>query len=83
MGPDRGRFALWTSVKLVLAATAIFVLVRIVIPNLVNAHDTPLLMLAIVCGVLSLAIAAWTAVSIRRAYGRLKRSGAHLIEARK
>ncbi len=83
MGPDRGRFALWTGVKLAFAATAIFVLVRIVIPNLVNAHDTPLLMLAIVCGLLALAIAVWTAVSIWRAYGRLKRRGAQLIEARK
>ena len=83
MGPDRGRFALWTSVKLALAAAAIFVLLRIVAPNLVNAHDTTLLLLAILCALLALAIAVWTAVSIRRAYGRLKRSGAHLIEARK
>ena len=83
MGPDRGRFALWTSVKLALAATAIFVLVRIVIPNLVNAHDTPLLMLAIGCALIALAIAAWTGISILRAYRRLKRSGAQLIEARK
>ena len=83
MGPDRSRFALWTSVKVVLALVAIFVLMRIIIPNLVNAHNTPLLLLAIVCGLLALAIAVWTAVSIWRAYGRLKRTGGRLIEARK
>ena len=40
---------------------ALFVLGRIVIPNLVNAHNTPLLLLAILCGFVALAIAIWTA----------------------
>lgn len=83
MGPARNSFALWTSVKIVVAAVAIFVLGRIVIPNLVNAHNTPLLLLAILCGVVALAIAIWTAVSIRQAWRRLKRTGANLIEVRK
>ena len=42
-----------------------------------------LLMLAVLLALLSLAIAVWVTVSIRRAYARLKRSGANLIEARK
>ena len=83
MGPARSNFALWTGVKIVVAAVAIFVLARIVIPNLINAHDTPLLMLAILCGVAALAIAIWTVLSIRRAYGRLRRTGANLIEVKK
>ncbi len=83
MGPARNSFALWTSVKIVVAAVAIFVLGRIVIPNLVNAHNTLLLLLAIGCGVAALAIAIWTAVSIRQAWRRLKRTGANLIEVRK
>jgi hypothetical protein len=70
-------------VKIVVAAVAIFVLVRIVIPNLVNAHNTALLLLAIVCGVAALGIAIWTALSVRQAWRRLKRPGAHLIEVRK
>lgn len=83
MGPARNNFALWTSVKIIVAAVAIFVLARIVIPNLVNAHNTALLLLAILCGVVALGIAIWTVVSIRSAYARLKRAGANLIEARK
>jgi hypothetical protein len=83
VGPARNSFALWTSVKIVAAAVAIFVLVRIAIPNLVNAHNTALLLLAIVCGVAALAIAIWTALSVRQAWRRLKRTGANLIEVRK
>jgi hypothetical protein len=83
VGPARNSFALWTSVKVVVAAVAVFVLARIVIPNLVNAHNTALLLLAIGCGVVALAIAIWTALSVRRAWRRLKRPGAHLIEVRK
>jgi hypothetical protein len=83
VGPARNSFALWTSVKIVAAAVATFVLVRIAIPNLVNAHNTPLLLLAIVCGVVALAIAIWTALSVRQAWRRLKRTGANLIEVRK
>jgi hypothetical protein len=70
-------------VKVVVAASAVFVLVRIAIPDLVNAHSTPLLLLAIACGFLAAAIVVWTAVSIWRARRRLRRSAANLIEARK
>ena len=83
MGPARNNFALWTGVKVAGALVAIFVLMRIVVPNLVNAHNTPLLLLAIGCGLVALAIAIWTAVSIYRAWRRLKRPGANLIEVRK
>ena len=69
--------------KVVVAAVVLFVLVRIAIPDLVNAHNTPLLLLAIVLGFLAAAIAIWTAVSIWRAWRRLRRTGANLIEARK
>lgn len=69
--------------KVVIALVAVFVLTRIVMPNLVNAHDTPLLLLAILCGLAALAIAIWTVVSVWRAYRRLRRTGVHLIEARK
>jgi protein-S-isoprenylcysteine O-methyltransferase Ste14 len=81
--PAGNRFALWTGVKIVVAAIVLFVLVRIAIPDLVDAHNTPLLLLAIVCGFLAAAIAIWTAVSIWRAWRRLRRTGANLIEARK
>jgi hypothetical protein len=83
VGPARNSFALWTSVKIVVAVVAVFILARIVIPNLVNAHNTALLLLAIGCGVAALGIAIWTALSIRRAYRRLKRPGANLIEVGK
>ena len=81
MGPARSSFALRTSVKVVVAAIAIFLLVRIVIPDLVDAHNTPLLLLAILCGFVAAAIAIWTAVSIRRDWRR--RPGTNLIEAGK
>lgn len=68
---------------MVAALVAVFLLARIVIPNLVNAHNTPLLLLAILCGVAALAIAIWTIVSVWRAYRRMKRAGVNLIEARK
>jgi hypothetical protein len=83
LGPARSRFTLWTSVKIIVAVVLIFVLVRIAIPDLVNAHDTALLLLAVLCGVLAAAIAAWTVISIRRAWRRLKASGGNLIEVRK
>lgn len=83
MRPAGNRFALWTGVKLVVAAIVLFVVVRIAIPDLVNAHSTPLLLLAILLGFLAAAIAIWTAVSIWRAWRRLRRPGADLIEARK
>jgi hypothetical protein len=67
----------------VVALVAIFILVRIVIPNLVNAHDTVLLFVAILCGVAALAIAVWTAVSVWRAWRGLRRAGVHLIKAGK
>jgi hypothetical protein len=70
-------------VKLVGAAVLVFVLARIVIPDLVNAHDTPLLLLAILCGALAIGVVVWTAVSIWRAYQSRRRAGANLIEARK
>ena len=83
MRPAGNRFALWTGVKIVVAAIVLFVLVRIAIPDLVDAHNTPLLLLAIVLGFLAAATAIWTAVSIWRAWRRLRRTGANLIEARK
>ena len=83
MSPERNRFALWTSVKVVAALVAIWVLMRIVIPNLVNAHNTPLLLVAILCGVAAIAIAIWTTFSVWRAWRRLRRAGVHLIEAGK
>jgi protein-S-isoprenylcysteine O-methyltransferase Ste14 len=83
VGPARSNFALWTSVKVVVALVVVFVLARLVIPNLVNAHNTPLLLLAIACGVLAIAVAAWTALSIWRDWRRVRRAGSNLIEARK
>jgi hypothetical protein len=73
-----GSFALWTCVKVVVAATLVFVLARIVIPDLVDAHDTTRLILAIACGVLAIAIVVAAAISIRRSYRRLRRTGANL-----
>jgi protein-S-isoprenylcysteine O-methyltransferase Ste14 len=83
VGPAGSNFALWTSVKIVVALVVVFVLARIVIPNLVNAHNTPLLLLAIAFGALAFAIAAWTAISVWRAWRRVRRAGSNLIEARK
>lgn len=82
MSPSRskaaGGFALWTCVKVVVAAILVFILARIVIPDLVDAHDTALLLLAVVCGVLALVIVIGAAVSIRRSYLRLRRAGGSL-----
>ena len=76
----RDAFALWTSIKIIAALIVLFVLVGIAIPNLVDAHNTPLLLLAIVLGFAALGIAVWTAISIRRSYRRLRRATIHLIE---
>jgi hypothetical protein len=81
--PAGSHFALWTSVKIVVAAVLVFLLARIAIPDLVNAHDTPLLLLAVVLGFITLGIVIWTVLSIRRSYRRLHAAGTDLIEARK
>jgi hypothetical protein len=81
--PARSHFALWTGVKVVVAAVLVFLLARIAIPDLVNAHDTPLLLLAVVLGFVTLGIVIWTVISIRRSYRRLHAAGTGLIEARK
>ena len=73
-------FALWTLAKIIAALIVLFVLLGIAIPDLVDAHNTALLLLAIVLGFAAIAIAAWTVISIRRSYRRLRRSAIHLIE---
>ena len=77
----RDTFVLWTTVKIVAALIVLFVLVGIAIPDLVDAHDTALLIVAIVVGFAALAIAVFTVISIRRDYLRLRRGVIHLIEA--
>ena len=79
----RDDFVLWTTVKIVAALIVLFVLVGIVIPDLVDAHNTALLIVAIVVGFAALGIAVVTVVSIRRGYRRLQRGVIHLIEADK
>ena len=79
----RDDFVLWTIVKTVAALIVLFVLVGIAIPDLVDAHDTALLLVAIVIGCVAIAIAVVTIVSIRRGYRRLQRGVIHLIEADK
>ena len=79
----RDTFVLWTIVKIVAALIVLFVLVGIAIPDLVDAHDTALLVVAIVVGCVAIAIAVVTIVSIRRGYRRLQRGVIHLIEADK
>jgi hypothetical protein len=79
----RDAFVLWTTVKIVAALIVLFVLVGIAIPDLVDAHDTALLMVAIVVGFAAFAIAAFTIISIARSYRRLRRGVIHLIEADK
>ena len=79
----RDTFVLWTTVKIVAALIVLFVLVGIAIPDLVDAHNTPLLIVAIVVGFAALGIAVFTFVSIRRGYRRLRRGVIHLIEADK
>ena len=81
--PARNNFALWTGAKVVVAAVLVFVLARIAIPDLVNAHDTPLLLLAVALGFVTLGIVGWTVVSIRRSYRRLHSAEIHLIKADK
>jgi uncharacterized membrane protein YwaF len=76
----RSAFALWTSVKIVVALIVLFVVLGIAIPDLVDAHNTALLMLAIVLGFAALGVAVWTAISIRRSWRRLRRGVIHLIE---
>jgi hypothetical protein len=79
----RDDFVLWTIVKIVAALIVLFVLVGIAIPDLVDAHNTPLLGVAIVIGFAALGIAVFTCISIARSYRRLKRGVIHLIEAEK
>jgi hypothetical protein len=79
----RDTFVLWTTVKIVAALIVLFVLVGIAIPNLVDAHNTALLIVAIVVGFAALGIAAVTVISILRGYRRLRRGVIHLIEADK
>ena len=79
----RDDFVLWTAVKIVAALIVLFVLVGIAIPDLVDAHNTALLALAIVLACAAIAIAVVTIVSIRRSYRRLERGVIHLIEADK
>ncbi|HZZ88341.1 MAG TPA: hypothetical protein VFE13_08390 [Caulobacteraceae bacterium] len=66
--------------KTTAALIVLFVLLGIAIPNLVDAHDTPLLLLAIVLGFVALGVAVWTFVSIRRSWRRLRRGVIELIE---
>jgi hypothetical protein len=79
----RDDFVLWTIVKTVAALIVLFALVGIAIPDLVDAHDTALLVVAIAVGFVAIGIAAVTIVSIRRGYLRLQRGVIHLIEADK
>ena len=79
----RDTFVLWTTIKIVAALIVLFVLVGIAIPDLVDAHNTPLLIVAIVAGFAALGIAVFTAISIRRDYRRLRAGVIHLIEADK
>jgi len=79
----RDTFVLWTIVKIVAALIVLFVLVGIAIPDLVDAHDTALLVVAIVVGCVAIGIAVVTIVSVRRSYRRLQRGVIHLIEADK
>jgi uncharacterized membrane protein YdbT with pleckstrin-like domain len=83
LGPAGSRFALWASAKTVIATIVVFVIARIAIPDLVNAHNTPLLLLAVLLAFAVLAIVAWTLLSIRSGYRRLKAAGSHLIETQK
>ena len=84
MSPDTGwggrDFALWTIVKLVVAAIVVFLIAGLAIPNLVNAHDTARLVLAIALAFAIPAVIVWTIVSIRRSYRRLHRTGTHLMK---
>jgi len=79
----RDTFVLWTIVKIVAALAVLFVLFGIAIPDLVDAHDTALLVVAIVVGCVAIVIAFVTALSVRRGYRRLRRGVIHLIEADK
>ena len=79
----RDDFVLWTTVKIVAALIVLFVLVGIAIPDLVDAHNTALLGVAIVIGFAAIGIAVVTIVSIRRGYRRLQRGVIALIEADK
>lgn len=83
MSPARSHFALWTSVKVIVAAVLVFVLARIAIPDLVNAHNTALLMVAVVLGFATAGIVVWTVLSVRRDYRRLQSASIHLIEVKK
>ena len=79
----RDTFVLWTTIKIVAALIVLFVLIGIAIPDLVDAHNTALLLVAIVVGFAALGIAAATVISILRGYRRLRRGVIHLIEADK
>jgi hypothetical protein len=80
VSPAKNKFVLWTSAKIVAALIVLFVLLRIAIPDLVNAHDTALLLLALALGFVALGVALWTGISIWRSYRRLRRAAVHLIK---
>jgi hypothetical protein len=84
VSPVSGRggrnFALWTTVKVIVAAIVVFILARILIPNLVNAHDTALLIVAVALGFVTVGVIAWTILSIRNSYRRLHRTGTSLMK---
>lgn len=58
------RFVTWTFLKLVTAAGVLFGLVRVAIPNLVNAHDDALGALALLSAIAAPVVLGWTGVSL-------------------
>lgn len=58
------RFAIWTFVKASVALVAIFILVRVVTPDLINTHDDILSALGLLSAFAAPVIGGWATVSI-------------------
>ncbi|MFI4975652.1 MAG: hypothetical protein ACHP84_14020 [Caulobacterales bacterium] len=66
-------FAAWTFLKVVGSAILIFVIARVAIPDLVDAHNDLLAWLAVACGVAIPIIVGWLAVSLYLSIVRFRR----------
>lgn len=67
-------FAAWTALKAAAALAALFVVVRIAIPYLIDAHDDAMLLAAVVLGIASALGAGWLAIWLWLSIARFRKT---------
>jgi hypothetical protein len=67
-------FVAWTSLKVIAGLLVIFVIVRIAIPYLVNAHSDAMALAALALGVATLVGAGWFGFSLWLSVTRFRQS---------